>query len=119
MSEPSADPQPPAPDGPPSTVADSWMSRHPAAIYSLARVVLFVVPFAGLYFVADFFTALLIAFLFSAIASIFLLRRQREALSVSIATRAERATQKMADRAAVEDEWDDAQRGEGSGKHAD
>ena len=38
------------------------------------------------------------------------LRKQRDAMSASIATRAERANQKMADRSAVEDEWDDAQR---------
>ena len=42
-------------------------------------------------------------------------------MSASIATRAERANQKMAERAAVEDEWDDAQRGptDGSDRHAD
>ena len=89
---------------------DSWMSRHPMAAYSLGRFVLFAVPFALLYFVADFFTALLIAFLVSAVASIFLLRKQREAMSVSIATRAARANEKMAERSAVEDAWDDAER---------
>jgi membrane protein implicated in regulation of membrane protease activity len=83
--------------------------------YSLARLVLFIVPFALLYpFFADFLTAVLIAFLISAIASIFLLRKQREALSGSIATRADRANQKMAERAAAEDDWDDAQRGDGA-----
>lgn len=117
MNEAASDPQPPASDD--GMVGGSWMSRHPVVTYTLARVVLFVVPFAALYFVADFFTALLIAFLFSAIASIFLLRKQREALSVSIATRAERANRKMAERSAVEDEWDDAQRGDGSGSRAD
>ncbi len=121
MSQTSSDPQTPEPDSPAPMVGDSWASRHPVATYSLARLVLFVVPFAILYFVADFFTAMLIAFLISAIASIFLLRKQREALSTSIATRADRANQKMADRAAVEDDWDDAQRGngDGSGSHAD
>jgi membrane protein implicated in regulation of membrane protease activity len=120
VSEPSSDAQTPEPDSPAPMVGDSWASRHPVAAYSLGRLVLFVVPFAILYFVADFFTALLIAFLISAIASIFLLRKQREALSTSIATRADRANQKMADRTAVEDQWDDAQRGDGdgSGSHA-
>ena len=64
---------------------------------------------------SDFLTAVLVAFLISAIASIFLLRNQRAALSTSIATRAERANQKMAERAAVEDDWDDVQRGDAEG----
>ena len=89
---------------------DSWASRHPVAAYTTARLLLFVVPFGLLLFVADFFTALLIASLFSAIVSIFALRKQREAMSASIATRAERANQKMAERSAVEDEWDDQRR---------
>jgi membrane protein implicated in regulation of membrane protease activity len=88
------------------------------ATYSLARLVLFIVPFALLYFVADFLTAVLVAFLISAIASIFLLRKQREALSGSIATRADRANQKMAERAAAEDDWDDAQRGDSAGSES-
>ena len=48
---------------------ESWVSRHPMAAYSLGRLVLFAVPFAILYFVADFFTALLVAFLVSGMAS--------------------------------------------------
>lgn len=100
--EPAAEPAAP--------VGDSWASRHPMAVYSLGRLVLFAVPFAILYFVADFFTALLVAFLVSAVASIFLLRNQREAMSASIATRAARANAKMAQRSAVEDSWDDAGR---------
>jgi mannitol-specific phosphotransferase system IIBC component len=60
--------------------------------------------------VADFFTALLIAFLVSAVASILLLRKQREAMSASLATRAARANEKMAERSAVEDSWDEAKR---------
>jgi len=89
---------------------ESWVSRHPMAAYSLGRLVLFAVPFAILYFFADFFTALLVAFLVSAVASIFLLRKQREAMSASIATRAARANAKMAERSAVEDSWDEAER---------
>jgi Protein of unknown function (DUF4229) len=101
----------PEPVGPVDDSADdSWMSRHPVVTYTLGRVVLFAVPFAILYFLADFFTALLVAFLLSAVASIFLLRSQREALSASIAGRAERANAKMAERAAAEDSWDDSQR---------
>jgi membrane protein implicated in regulation of membrane protease activity len=90
--------------------ADTWTARHPAATYTLARLVLFVIPFALLLLVSEFFTALLVAFLFSAIVSIFLLRKQREALARSVATRAQRANEKMAERAAAEDAWDDANR---------
>lgn len=115
MNETSPDPKTPAPEPATPSVDDPWTSRHPVVTYSLARLVLFVVPFSVLYFVADFLTAVLVAFLFSAIASIFLLRRQRESLSTSIATRADRANQKMAERAAAEDDWDDAQRGDGAG----
>lgn len=112
MSEASSDPKTPAPEPATPSASESWMSRHPVLTYSLGRLVLFTVPFALLYFVADFLTAVLVAFLISAIASIFLLRKQREALSTSVATRADRANQKMAERAAAEDDWDDAQRGE-------
>ncbi|MCZ3388153.1 MAG: DUF4229 domain-containing protein [Actinomycetia bacterium] len=121
MNEASSDRETPAPEPATPIVDDSWTSRHPVATYSLARLVLFIVPFAVLYFVADFLTAVLVAFLISAIASIFLLRKQREALSASVATRADRANQKMAERAAAEDDWDDAQRGDdaGSGSRAD
>lgn len=103
-------PEPEPVDEPSAAGGTSWASQHPMAVYSLGRVVLFVVPFALLYFVADFFTALLIAFLLSAVASIFLLRKQREAMSASIATRAARANEKMAERSAVEDSWDEAER---------
>lgn len=97
-----------------AAVGASWASRHPMAAYSLGRLFLFAVPFAILYVFADFFTALLIAFLVSAVASIFLLRKQREAMSASIATRAARANEKMAERSAVEDSWDEAERKDGS-----
>jgi uncharacterized membrane protein len=103
-------PEPEPTREPVGPIDDSWSSQHPMAAYSLGRLVLFAVPFAVLYFVADFFTALLIAFLVSAAASIFLLRKQREAMSVSIATRAARANEKMAERSAVEDALDDAER---------
>jgi uncharacterized membrane protein len=105
----------PAPDSSVPTAGDSWTARHPVVTYTLARVVLFVVPFAVFYFLADLLSAVLLAFVVSAIASIFLLRNQRAALSTSIATRAERANQKMAERAAAEDDWDDVQRGDAEG----
>jgi len=105
----------PTPDDSAPSEGDAWVVRHPVATYSLARVVLFVVPFAVLYFFVPLLTAVLAAFLISAVASIFLLRNQRAALSTSIATRAERANQKMAERAAAEDDWDDVQRGDAEG----
>ena len=118
MSEASSDPQTPAEESAAHSGGDAWKSRHPVATYSLGRLLLFIAPFAVLYFVADFLTAVLVAFLISAVASIFLLRKQREALSSSIATRADRANQKMAERAAAEDDWDDAQRGDGAGSES-
>lgn len=121
MSQTPPDPQSPLnPQAPQPIDAGSWVSRHPMATYTTARLLLFVVPFGLLLLVADFFTAMLIAFLFSAIVSIFALRRQRDAMSAAIATRAERANQKMAERSAVEDEWDDARRdpADGSDGHS-
>ncbi len=108
MSDTAPDPVPADESALPASSA--WASRHPVAAYSLGRLVLFAVPFAILYFFFDFFAALLVAFLLSAFASIFLLRSQREAMSGSIASRAERANAKMAERAAAEDSWDDSQR---------
>lgn len=96
----------------------SWASRHPMAVYSAARLVLFAAPFALLSLFMEFLWALLIAFFFSAIASIFLLRKQRDAFGTSLATRADRANEKMAERSAAEDEWDDVQRdADGSDQH--
>jgi hypothetical protein len=118
-------PDPQAPIDPPASQSSgptgdgSWASRHPVAAYTTARLLLFLVPFGLLLFVADFFTAMLIAFLFSAVVSIFALRKQRDAMSASIATRAERANQKMAERSAVEDEWDDARRNPADGSDRD
>ena len=108
MSDTAPDPVPT--DESAAPVGGAWVSRHPVAAYSLGRLVLFAVPFAILYFFADFFAALLMAFLLSAFASIFLLRKQREAMSASIATRAARANAKMAERSAVEDSWDEVER---------
>ncbi len=87
-----------------------WWLRHPTLTYSVARLLLFLVPFLLLLLVVDVLWALVVAFLVSAVASIFVLSRLRDAMSVSITTRADRAQQKMAERAASEDAWDDAQR---------
>jgi hypothetical protein len=102
-------------DNPPpvsSGSGQSWWMRHPTLSYSIARLALFLVPFLILVTFLDPMLALVIAFVLSAVASIFVLSRMRDAMSVSITSRAERAQQKMAERAASEDAWDDARRGD-------
>lgn len=88
-----------------------WTARHPAATYTLARLGLFVLFLVPLLLVTrNLFISLITAAIASSVISIFALRRQRDALSTAIATRSDRAKQAMADRAASEDAWDDAQR---------
>jgi uncharacterized membrane protein len=73
---------------------------------------MFVVLFALFALViGNAFVAVMTAAIVSSIASIFVLRKQRDALSAAIASRAERANERMAERAASEDTWDDSQRG--------
>ena len=89
----------------------SWTARHPALTYTLARFTIFLALVAiGLVIVDSLFVVLISAAILSSIISIFALRKQRDALSASIATRAERANRRMAERAASEDSWDDEQR---------
>jgi len=84
--------------------------------YTLLRFLLFVVPFLLLTAVgADLLVALVVAGFFSAIVSVFLLSRQRDAVSTALITRTERAKAKAAERAAAEDAWDDAQRARTAG----
>jgi mannitol-specific phosphotransferase system IIBC component len=72
---------------------------------------LFVILFVLLMvLIQNLFVALMTAAIVSSVISVFALRKQRDALSASIATRAERASQKMAERSASEDSWDEAQR---------
>jgi hypothetical protein len=86
-------------------------SRHPMLTYTALRVGLFVVPFLVLLALGlDLLWAMLVAAFFSGMVSIFLLSRQRDAVSVAITSRSERARQRMAERTAAEDAWDDAQR---------
>lgn len=85
--------------------------RHPMLTYTALRVAVFVVPFLLLVLVgADVLTAMLIAAFASGIVSIFLLSRQRDAVSSALATRTDRAKAKQAERTAAEDAWDDAHR---------
>jgi len=85
--------------------------RHPMLTYTLLRVLVFAVPFAVLVLLrVPFIWALVAAGFASGIVSIFLLSRQRDAVSAAITTRSERATARLAERTAAEDAWDDAQR---------
>lgn len=89
----------------------SWTSRHPAATYTLSRLGLFALFLAPLLLVTrNLFISLITAAIASSVLSIFLLRRQRDALSAAIVARNERANEQMAKRAASEDAWDEAQR---------
>ena len=95
----------------PESSSGRWTTRHPAATYTLARLGLFVLFLVPLLLVTrSIFVSLITAAIASSVTSIFALRRQRDALSAAIATRGARAKQTMADRAASEDSWDDAQR---------
>ncbi|MFZ0323141.1 MAG: DUF4229 domain-containing protein [Actinomycetes bacterium] len=88
------------------------MSRVPPVItYSVLRLLLFVVPFGILLAVqVPPVWALLVAFLLSAVVSLFALNAQRDAMSISVAQRSERVKAAMAERTAAEDAWDDEQR---------
>jgi hypothetical protein len=89
----------------------SWTARHPAATYTLGRLGLFALFLVPLMLVTgNLFVSLITAAIASSVLSIFVLRRQREALSAAIVTRNERSKRQMAERAASEDAWDNAQR---------
>ena len=95
----------------------SWTARHPGATYTLARLAIFLVLLALLVVLTrNAFIAVVTAAILSSIISIFALRKQRDALSASIASRAQRANDRMAERAASEDSWDDARRDEANGR---
>ena len=95
----------------------SWTARHPGATYTLARLAIFLVLLAVLVALTrNAFVAVVTAAILSSIISIFALRKQRDALSASIASRAQRANDRMAERAASEDSWDDARRDEADGR---
>lgn len=84
---------------------------HPVAVYTALRAAIFVVPFVVLLVVGvQLVWALLIAALASSLASVFLLSKQRDQMSIALSGRSERMRQRMAEREAAEDEWDDARR---------
>lgn len=85
--------------------------RHPVVAYTALRVLIFAVPFGLLLlFGVDLVWALLIVALLSSLASVFVLSRQRDQMSMALTGRSERIRQRMAEREASEDEWDDARR---------
>ena len=92
------------------TPDDAWWRRHPSVTYTGARLLLFLIPFVLLLPFLEPLVALVVAFVVSALVSIFVLSGLRDAMSVNLTTRADRANQKMAERAASEDAWDEAQR---------
>jgi len=80
-------------------------------VYTALRLLLFAVPFLLLMaFGVELVWALLIAALASSFASIFVLGRFRDQLSVSLSERKERIQQRMVEREQAEDQWDDDQR---------
>jgi hypothetical protein len=80
-------------------------------MYTVARLGIFVLVFLlCVVLIRDIFVSLVTALSASAVISLVVLRKQRDALAASIATRAERANQRMAERAASEDQWDDDRR---------
>lgn len=81
--------------------------------YTLLRLLLFAVV-AALCWVFGLrgFGLLLMAVLVSGILSIFVLSRSRDAVSTSLADRMSTIKDRMAERTAAEDAWDDAHRGD-------
>lgn len=84
---------------------------HPVAMYTALRVLIFAVPFGVLLLLGlNLVWALLISAIASSIASLFVLNRQRDQMSISISNRSDRMRQRMAEREASEDAWDDERR---------
>jgi uncharacterized membrane protein YphA (DoxX/SURF4 family) len=85
--------------------------RSPVVSYSVARIALFLVVFgAAVLLGLATVWALVVGLIVSMVASFFLLSRQRDAISANVVARAERSRQRMAERTAAEDAWDEANR---------
>jgi Protein of unknown function (DUF4229) len=98
------------PNEPPKTDVPT-PGRHPALVYTGLRLLIFVVPFVLLLAVqVPVVWALLISALLSSFASLFVLSKYRDRLSVSISQRRDRMNQRIAEREATEDAWDEGQR---------
>jgi uncharacterized membrane protein len=87
-------------------------SRHPFLAYTSLRLTLFLLPFVALLAILrDVFWALLGAAVISGVTSLFVLSRRRDEMSAALAERQARAEERLQERAAAEDAWDDEQRG--------
>jgi hypothetical protein len=89
------------------------VSLPPLLVYSALRLTAFALA-VGLAWLVGLrgFPLLLVALFVSASVSFFALSRQRDAVSASIVARRDRIASAMAERTRVEDEWDDAERGQ-------
>jgi Protein of unknown function (DUF4229) len=79
--------------------------------YTLLRVLLFLVV-AALLWIAGLrgFWLLLVAIFVSGVVSVFVLSRSRDAASASVANRVSQVRQRMNERTAAEDAWDEQRR---------
>lgn len=80
--------------------------------YTALRALIFVIVAALLWIVGlRGFLLLLFALLVSGVVSLFVLNRSRDEVSATLVNRQQRIKQRLADRTAAEDAWDDS-RGE-------
>jgi Protein of unknown function (DUF4229) len=90
--------------------------RHPVLVYSLLRAGLFAVALGLLYLAGARGVLLLaMALLVSGLASLWLLMRQRDAVSAAVVERSRRARARLDEAAAAEDA--DVNPAEGDGTH--
>jgi Protein of unknown function (DUF4229) len=76
--------------------------------YTALRLLIFVIAAALLWIIGlRGFALLLFAVLLSGIVSLFVLNRSRDELSTALVGRQQRIRQRLADRTAAEDEWND------------
>jgi c-di-AMP phosphodiesterase-like protein len=85
--------------------------------YTLLRVLLFLVV-AALLWIAGMrgFWLLLVAIFVSGVVSVFVLSRSRDAASASVANRVSQVRQRMNERTAAEDAWDEQHRAGSDGR---
>jgi uncharacterized membrane protein len=89
----------------------------PLLRYTLLRVLLFLVV-AALLWIAGMrgFWLLLVAIFMSGVVSVFVLSRSRDAASASVANRVSKVRQRMNERTAAEDAWDERRRAGSDGR---
>jgi hypothetical protein len=98
-----------SPTDPPA--ADPRPPGHPLLVYTGLRLVLFAIPFLILLLLSvPLVWSLLLSALLSSVASLFLLGRFRDQLSIAFSARRERVRQRMAGCEQAEDQWDETRR---------